>query len=85
VTHKTYWFAPKRYGYGSGLPISWQGWVTCGLIMAGCLVIGWGYGFNSPEAKLGTAAFLLISLPLIAARTKGGWKWRWSSTDANRP
>ena len=20
------WFAPKRYGYGSGLPISWQGW-----------------------------------------------------------
>jgi hypothetical protein len=20
------WFAPKRYGYGAGLPISWQGW-----------------------------------------------------------
>ena len=21
------WFAPKRYGYGSGMPIAWQGWV----------------------------------------------------------
>ena len=20
------WFAPKRYGYGAGLPITWQGW-----------------------------------------------------------
>ena len=22
------WFAPKRYGYGSGLPIAWQGWAV---------------------------------------------------------
>ena len=21
------WFRPKRFGYGSGLPITWQGWV----------------------------------------------------------
>ena len=20
------WFAPKRYGFGAGLPIAWQGW-----------------------------------------------------------
>ena len=20
------WFAPKRYGYGTSLPIAWQGW-----------------------------------------------------------
>ena len=20
------WFAPKRFGYGAGLPIAWQGW-----------------------------------------------------------
>jgi hypothetical protein len=27
------WFAPKRYGFGSGMPISWQGWVvTLGFI-----------------------------------------------------
>jgi hypothetical protein len=22
------WFAPKRYGYGAGLPITWQGWAV---------------------------------------------------------
>ena len=22
------WFAPKRYGYGSSLPIAWQGWAV---------------------------------------------------------
>ena len=27
------WFALKRYGYGSGFPISWQGWaVTLGFM-----------------------------------------------------
>ena len=31
------WFAPKRYGFGSGLPISWQGWaltVAFGAVVA---------------------------------------------------
>ena len=33
------WFAPKRYGFGSGMPISWQGWaVTLGFIAIGLLL-----------------------------------------------
>ena len=28
------WFAPKRFGYGSGLPISWQGWAITVAFMA---------------------------------------------------
>ena len=28
-----YWFAPKRYGYGTGLPISWQGWLATALML----------------------------------------------------
>jgi hypothetical protein len=23
-----YWFPAKRYGWGWGLPITWQGWLT---------------------------------------------------------
>ncbi len=31
------WFAPKRYGYGAGLPIAWQGWVlTIGYLAVIC-------------------------------------------------
>ncbi len=40
------WFAAKRYGYGSGLPIAWQGWAV---LTAYMLICG------------GSAFFLLIS------------------------
>lgn len=32
------WFAPKRRGYGTGLPIRWQGWVM--LVMHIALITG---------------------------------------------
>jgi hypothetical protein len=25
---RRYWFAAKRYGWGWGLPLTWQGWVV---------------------------------------------------------
>lgn len=28
-----YWFPMKRYGWGWGLPIAWQGWVALGAYM----------------------------------------------------
>jgi hypothetical protein len=27
MTENRYWFRAKRYGWGWGLPCSWQGWV----------------------------------------------------------
>ena len=32
------WFAPKRFGFGAGLPIAWQGWAVSAAYIA--LVIG---------------------------------------------
>ena len=29
------WFAPKRFGYGAGLPISWEGWAVLFLFLLG--------------------------------------------------
>ena len=38
------WFAPKRYGYGAGMPISWQGWaitlVFIGVALAAAALLG---------------------------------------------
>ena len=31
-----YWFVAKKYGYGWGLPLVWQGWVA----LIGCLFVG---------------------------------------------
>lgn len=32
---RTYWFRAKRYGWGWGLPLTWQGWAVFG----GCLAV----------------------------------------------
>ena len=76
------WFAPKRYGYGSGLPIAWQGWA----VLAVYLLVTIGSVFVLLPSHL--IAFLAIEviataalIPICAAHTRGGWKWRAGEKD----
>lgn len=75
------WFAPKRYGYGSGLPITWQGWA---LLAAYILVIG-AASFLIARHPLVYAAIMLAATILViavaAAKTRGGWRWRSGEED----
>jgi len=75
------WFAPKRYGYGSGLPISWQGWaITLGFI-ATAMFLSVKFG-DQPMMLFATFVPLIIVLAVICARTtRGGWRWRWGEDD----
>lgn len=75
------WFAPKRYGYGAGRPISWQGWtLTLGYVAA---VIVASLRFSDrPLVLLAICLPLTFLLIVIAGKTtKGGWSWRWGSPD----
>ena len=78
----TYWFKPKRYGYGA-MPVTWQGWVlTLGTVAAMvavslCLRL---------TAKSLWALALLIAFDAVALgtlsvvsyrKTDGEWRWRW--------
>lgn len=71
------WFRAKRYGYGAGLPFKWQGWVLMLTHMA--LVIGLAVALG--ERPMVALPLILLAgiapLPIYAARTEGGWKWRW--------
>lgn len=40
MTDKHGWFAPKKYGYGSGLPTAWQGWAVTLTYVAATMVGG---------------------------------------------
>jgi hypothetical protein len=70
------WFAPKRLGYGTGLPIAWQGWI---LLLGHMAVIMTGAWLLQPHPVAVMAWVFIIALlpmPLYAAKTRGGWKWR---------
>ncbi|MGK6320875.1 hypothetical protein [Sphingomonas sp. DT-204] len=76
------WFAPKRYGFGAGLPIAWQGWVTLAIYSAIVILTGGALVPRHPVPAVviilaATAAFLVI----CAHHTRGGWRWRWGGED----
>ena len=75
------WFAPKRYGYGAGLPIAWQGWALTLALLA--VVFATTVSFRDKPLVIFAilvpviAAFIVIS----ARTTRGGWRWRWGQDD----
>lgn len=75
------WFAPKRYGYGAGMPISWQGWaLTIGFIL--CTILLAEILGRRPIQLIAAIVPLTIAFIVICARTtRGGWRWRWGEED----
>ena len=75
------WFAPKRRGFGAGLPIAWQGWAV---MAAFGIVIGISLLIFGPDDLRALAIVLpaIAGLAIIMARTtKGGWRWRWGDRE----
>jgi len=75
------WFAPKPYGYGSGLPIAWQGWAALlayvASILAATLLIRYSWIAWAGIVAAATGAFVII----CARKTRGGWRWRSGDED----
>ena len=73
------WFAPKRFGYGAGLPIAWQGWVVLGIFIAALAALGSLVPpVEQPVAFAAGVIAIAIGLTIVAhRRTRGGWRWRW--------
>jgi len=71
------WFSAKRYGFGAGLPIAWQGWLLLVLYLA--IVLGAACLFaERPVILLSIIIPASVIFIVIAARTtRGGMRWRW--------
>ena len=75
------WFAPKRYGYGAGLPIAWQGWAVIAAYVA-ILLVAMRFVPSRPIVILAVIVPATVTLLVIAARTtRGGWRWHWGKKD----
>ena len=70
------WFRAKSHGYGTGLPIAWQGWALMALHVT--LITGVIMLFPDRPVMLTIVAVLaaLAPMPIYRARTEGGWRWR---------
>ena len=70
------WFRAKKYGYGASLPFKWQGWVL--LVAHVAFILGVAIMLDGrPLLQLPLILVMgLAPLPIYAARTAGGWKWR---------
>jgi hypothetical protein len=75
------WFAPKRYGYGAGVPISWQGWAVT---LAYVAIVG-ATALRYRDTPLVFVAILVpataVFLVIAARTTRGGWRWRWGGEE----
>jgi branched-subunit amino acid ABC-type transport system permease component len=78
---KKYWFRAKRYGWGWGLPLTWQGWVVF-VVWFAVLICAIRYLIpRRPTAFL--ICTLGMSLLLLAICYEKGEpaRWRWGERD----
>jgi len=73
-----YWFPAKRYGWGWGLPVRWQGWVV--LVAFVALLVGGSIVLRPAKAL---TFYLVYVVVLCALLTLVCWlkgeppRWRW--------
>ena len=80
-----YWFPAKRYGWGWGLPLTWQGWVV--MILWTLIVIAVAPFAGPNKHPLLFAVFLAVMLAVLVAicYAKGEPpRWRWGDKDGER-
>ena len=75
------WFAPRHYGYGTGMPITWQGWLLSLALVAALALAFALFGNNDWRALTIVVPAILIYLIVAALTTKGGLRWRWGEDE----
>lgn len=74
------WFAPRRFGYGAGRPIAWQGWLLVGVYSLALIAAGAALAPRHPLLFVALAIVTTIPLAVVSVQhTRGGWKWRWGA------
>jgi hypothetical protein len=75
---ENYWFGAKRYGWGWGLPLRWEGWVV--LVAFIGLLVGGSFLFPPDRALvsyLGYTSILVVILLAVCWAKGEPPRWRW--------
>ena len=75
---RKYWFAAKRYGWGWGLPTTWQGWLVLAafvvLVIVGSIIFPPGKHTWSYIAYVAVLGVLVIGICWLKGEPP---RWRW--------
>jgi len=75
----TFWFPTKRYGWGWGLPVRWQGWLVIAAYLA--LLFAGVYYFRPRPAVPGFALYVALLtaalIVIVALKGERPLRWRW--------
>lgn len=77
---KRYWFPAKRYGWGWGVPATWQGWLVLAAYVAA--MAGGALALNpasSPLGFLAVTALATAAFILVCYLTGEPPRWRWGN------
>jgi hypothetical protein len=76
--HREYWFPAKRYGWGWGPPVTWQGWAVFAaflvLVLAGVVAFP---PHHSPARFIAYVVILSIALTGVCWWKGEPPRWRW--------
>jgi hypothetical protein len=78
----TFWFKPKRYGYGA-TPVTWQGWLITGASAIAVMAAAYFILGHKPSVAAWTmfwivTAAITVALCVLGRRkTDGAWRWHW--------
>ncbi len=70
------WFRAKSHGFGTGLPMVWEGWFFIALHVA--MITGLAAALLGRPVAMTIAVIVagLAPMPIYRAKTEGGWRWR---------
>lgn len=71
-----YWFGAKQFGWGWGLPLTWEGWVTLVAYIAGIIALGVLAAGNQQLLFGGIIVLTLLLLGICALKGEPP-RWRW--------
>jgi len=60
-----YWFRAKRFGWGWGLPLTWEGWVVYAAWFA--VVLSVAPSLRRPEHRVAHALFVIGMIAVLIA------------------
>ena len=77
MSEPRYWFPAKRYGYGWGPPITWQGWVVLIAWIALTTVGSWFIAQRSLTLFFVFEGLMIAALVAVCYAKGEPPRWRW--------